>query len=168
MLSIELVASILAAVLGAAVPALKTLIEGFLEKSVGEKFLSGHPAGLAVLKAFGLKTAARGDPAALFKELSAASERMDAAVKQIQDFTRAREQAVSKLESELGLLTQQEQDLKQRIAGLQNVPLPAAEYFAQMVEKREKKSAFRDYILFLLGVVVSAAVAVFLRKMGWA
>jgi hypothetical protein len=93
---------------------------------------------------------------------------MDAIVKQIQEYTKAREQAVAKLELGLGLLTQQEQELKQRIAGLQNVPLPAAEYFAQLVEKREKKSAVRDYVLFLLGVLVSAGVAILLRRLGWA
>jgi len=168
MFSIELIASLFAAVLGAAVPAVKKILEELLKKNIGQDFFLKHPAGSAILKAFGLQSGGRADPVSLFKELSTASERMDTVVKQIQEYTQVREQAVSKLESQLGLLTQQEYDLKQRIAGLQNVPLPAAEYFAQLVEKREKKSALRDYILFLLGVLVSAGVAILLRKLGWA
>jgi len=100
--------------------------------------------------------------------LSSASEKMDSIVRQVQEYTKGREQAVSKLESELGLLSQQEEELKQRIEGLRNVPLPAAEYFAQLVRKGERRSAFRDYILFLLGVIVTAGVGVLLRKLGWA
>lgn len=82
--------------------------------------------------------------------------------------TRVREEATAKLEAELGLLNQQERDLKDRIAQLKEVPLPAADYFAQLIDKREKRSALRDYLLFLLGVIVSAGVAVLLRRLGWA
>lgn len=42
---------------------------------------------------------------------------------------------VSKLEKQLEHLLQQEQDLKRGVEGLQNVPSPAAEYFAQLADK---------------------------------
>jgi hypothetical protein len=93
---------------------------------------------------------------------------MDVIVKQIQNYTEGREQAVAKLESQLGILSNQEQELKQRIQSLQNLPLPAAEYFAQLVSRSERRSALRDYILFLLGVLVTAGLGVLFRKLGWA
>ena len=50
--------------------------------------------------------------------------------------------------------------LRKNIADLKQVPLPAAEYFALMISKGEKSSAFRDYMLFFAGVVVSVIVAI--------
>jgi cell division protein FtsB len=93
---------------------------------------------------------------------------MDSIVRQVQEYTRGRELVVAKLESQLGLLSQQEQELKQRIESLRNVPLPAAELFAQMISRDEKRSARRDYFLFLLGVLVSAGVGIILKRLGWA
>jgi len=75
---------------------------------------------------------------------------------------------VTKLEAQLSQLTQEEGELRKRIEGLQQVPLPAAEYFATLVNKGEKSSALRDYILFTAGVVVSAIVAVVLKHFGLA
>jgi hypothetical protein len=81
-------------------------------------------------------------------------------------YTEERQSTVLKLESDLHSLSQREQELKERIEGLQQVPLPAAEYFAKLVEKTERKSATRDYILFLLGVVASAVVVIILKAVG--
>jgi hypothetical protein len=142
------------------------LVRRLIESSVGDKFFRETPAGRQIVKALGLERSLTG-PEALFKELSAASQKMDVIVRQIQEYTQGREQAVAKLESQLGVLSLQEQEAKQRIQGLQNVPLAAAEYFAQLVDKREKRSALRDYVLFLIGVVVTSGVEVLLRKMGW-
>ena len=69
---------------------------------------------------------------------------------------------------QLGDLTQQEGQLRKTIQELQQVPLPAAEYFASLVNKGEKSSALRDYVLFTAGVVVSAVVTVVLKHFGLA
>ena len=73
------------------------------------------------------------------EELSTASREMDEIVNRIREYTRGRELAVAELESQLGALTQQEQELRRRVEGLQKVPLPAAEYFAQLVSREEKR-----------------------------
>lgn len=166
-MDITVIAAILSALIGTLFPAGRELIQVLIKRGFGAKFFREDRLGQSLIKAFGMEDIAQG-PESLFKALSAASQKMDVIVKQIQEYTQGREQAVAKLESQLGLLSEQEQELKQRIHGLQNVPLPAAEYFAQLVSKGEKRSAFRDYILFLLGVLVSAGVGVLLRKMGWA
>jgi L-lysine 2,3-aminomutase len=93
---------------------------------------------------------------------------MDGIVARIQEYTKVREQSVTKLEEQLGLLTQQEEELRQRIEKLKDVPLPAAEYFASLVNKGEKSSALRDYVLFAAGVVVTAGVTILLKHFGLA
>jgi hypothetical protein len=166
-MDISILGAVLASAIGALLPAGRELIPLLIKKGIGKKFFNEHPVGKGIAEAFGIKQAPEG-PDQLFKALSSASEKMDGVVRQIQDYTQGREQAVAKLESQLGLMSQQEQELKQRIQGLQNVPLPAAAYFAELVSKSEKRSALRDYILFLLGVLVTAAVGIWLRKIGWA
>jgi hypothetical protein len=166
-MEMSLLGAVLAAAIGTLLPVGRELIALLIKRGIGERFFRENLIGQQLAKAAGLEQAVQG-PESLFKALSAASEKIDAIVKQIQEYTEGREQAVAKLESQLGLLSQQEQELKQRIQGLQNVPLPAAEYFAQLVNKGERRSALRDYVLFLLGVLVSAGVGVLLRKLGWA
>jgi hypothetical protein len=165
--ALGLLVAAVSAVIGAIVPALNALVENLINKGIGEKFFAKDPFGQFIARLFGLERYTQG-PESLFRELSAASEQMDVIVRQIQEYTKGREQAVAELESQLGLLSEQEQELKQRIQGLQSVPLPAAEYFAQLVHKGEKRNALRDYILFLLGVLVSTGVTVLIRKLGWA
>ncbi|HZW94646.1 MAG TPA: hypothetical protein VFF64_16975 [Candidatus Eremiobacteraceae bacterium] len=158
------------ALVSAAIGILLSLMNVALSQSIksgtGEKFFRETRAGRQIARALGIELSLTG-PEALFKELSVASQKMDEVVKQIQEYTQGRELAVAKLESQLGVLSQQEQEMKERIQGLQNVPLVAAEYFAQLVNKGEKRSALRDYVLFLMGVVVTSGVEVVLRKMGW-
>lgn len=163
----ELIAVLVSALVGVIGPGLRALIADLLKKGIGDRFFHENYAGKLIVQAFGLKPAIQG-PEALFKELALASTKMDEIVRSVQEYTKGREQAVSELQSRLGSLSQQEQELKERIHSLQDVPLPAAEYFASLVERREKRSAVRDYILFLVGVVVSAIVAVLLRKFGLA
>jgi hypothetical protein len=104
----------------------------------------------------------------LFAELSEASKKMDGVVSRIQEFTKMRESAVLKLETQLSTLSAQEGELRKTIQQLQQVPLPAAEYFARLVNKGEKSSALRDYVLFFAGVVVSTIVAIVLKHFGMA
>jgi hypothetical protein len=103
------------------------------------------------------------EPAGLFKELTEASRQMDIVVSKIQKYTAQRESAVQSLESQLSQLTAQEGELREKIRNLQAVPLPAAEYFAKLIDKGEQSSAKRDYALFTAGVIVSVIVAIILK-----
>jgi uncharacterized protein (DUF3084 family) len=73
---------------------------------------------------------------------------------------RDREAAVSTLENQLKDLETKEKTLQQRIEHLQAVPLPVAEYFAQLTGAGERRSAMRDYMLFGAGVLVSTAISI--------
>jgi hypothetical protein len=166
MIPVSIITAAISLALGGMVPLLHGLIERLLEMGVGKDFFAST-IGQGFLNAIGLHKV-RDSPKVLFSELSETSAKMDDIVKRIQDYTQGREQAVSKLESQLGLLSQQERDMREKIQGLKDVPLPAAEYFASLVAKGEKRSAFRDYALFFMGVVVSTVVTIILRKLGLA
>lgn len=159
----DLVAALLSASIGFLFFPTKELVKVLIKTEVGLTFFRQNTIGREMAKLLGLEETIQ-TPESLFRSLSATSEKMDVIVRQIQEYTRGREQAVFELESQLGALSQQEQELNQRISGLQNVPLPAAEYFAQIISKGEKRGALRDYLLFLLGVLVSAVIGILLRK----
>ena len=103
----------------------------------------------------------------LTESLTKASSEVDEVLSELARIARHREQAVKKLEMELGKLEGREKQLQKRIQELENVPLPVAEHFAKLMAAGEKRSALRDYILFGAGVVVSTVVAIILRSLGW-
>jgi hypothetical protein len=166
MFSLTLLAGVVSALLGALFPLLREAIGALRRKSKGEKFFSS-PIGKGLLQTLDLDKEPDG-PELLFTELSETSKKMDSIVSRIQEYTKVREVAVTKLEEQLGELTQQEGQLRKTIEELQHVPLPAAEYFASLVNKGEKSRALRDYVLFTAGVVVSAVVTVVLKHFGLA
>ncbi len=164
--SLAILSAILAAAVGVLPALLKDTISSFLRRSRGKKFFASA-VGQGLLLALDLKQEPD-SPERLFSELAAASKQMDAAVARIQGFTKLREEAVAKLEDQLSTLTTQEGELRKTIEQLRQVPLPAAEYFAHLVNKGEKSSALRDYILFFAGVVVSTIIAIILKHYGLA
>ena len=109
MLSIEFLAVLLSSVAGAIFPLLKELVKDLRRKSKGSRFFES-PFGKALLKALDLDKP-KDTPDTLFKELGDTSRKMDAIVARIQEYTSGREQSVTKLEAQLGLLTQQEEEL---------------------------------------------------------
>ena len=102
----------------------------------------------------------------MFTELTETSQKLDRIFTRIQEYTEIRESAVAELEKKLESLSAQEGRLRQTIEQLQNVPLPAAEKFAELIKKEGKGSALRDYALFVAGVVVSAVVSIVLKHYG--
>jgi chromosome segregation ATPase len=99
----------------------------------------------------------------LSADLARASAEVDKTLQEMTAVSRAREGALSDLESKMGELSKREKELQTRVETLQNVPLPAINYFLEATEKRERRSALRDYILFGLGVIVSTVVTIVLK-----
>ncbi|HSX62622.1 MAG TPA: hypothetical protein VLF18_20760 [Tahibacter sp.] len=104
--------------------------------------------------------------AELTVSLTDASEQVDTVLAELSQVAQEKEQAVLKLATRLSKLEGREVELKERVATLQNVPLPVAEHFAKIVGSGEKRSAKRDYMLFGAGVVVSTSVAIVLKLVG--
>jgi len=161
-----LLAAALSGLLGTLFPLLREGIGALLKKPMGERFF-GSRFGKIVLAAFDLEKTPD-DATQLVAELTEASRRMDAAFSKIREYAELRESGVKRLETQLGRLTLQESELRTTIEGLRQVPLPAAQYFASQVSREHRRSALRDYALFIAGVVVSAVVTVILKHFGLA
>jgi len=104
----------------------------------------------------------------LSENLTKSSREVDSVIGELQQVAAAREQAVRKLEDDLKALTERESQLKTKIEHLEKVPLPVAEYFAELSKPSEKKSARRDYILFGGGIIFSVITAIVLKQLGLA
>jgi uncharacterized phage infection (PIP) family protein YhgE len=97
---------------------------------------------------------------ALTDSLTKASREVDTVLGELAQVARNREAAVQQLEAGLKSMEEREKQLQERIAFLKDVPIPVAEHFAKLTEPGEKRSAWRDYILFGSGVVVSTVIAI--------
>jgi prefoldin subunit 5 len=101
--------------------------------------------------------------ARLTASLTEASKEVDGLLAELVQVARQRESAARELEKRLTELEGREAQLQRRIADLQNTPVPVAEHFAALIQPGEKRSAWRDYSLFVAGVVVSTIVGVILQ-----
>ena len=80
-----------------------------------------------------------------------------------QTLARSRESAVQELEAGVQALESREKELQNTIDALGQTPLPVAEHFVQLLERGEKRSRRRDYILFGAGVGVTTGVAIIIH-----
>lgn len=104
--------------------------------------------------------------AQLTRSLTKASNEVDRILKEMAETSQQRETALATMEKQLETLSEREKQLQQKIETLEKVPLPAVDYFAGIVEKSEKRSAWRDYALFGLGAIASTIIAIILRFIG--
>ena len=56
-----------------------------------------------------------------------------------------------------------EKQLKDRIAALENVPVPVAEHFAELMASGQRRTAKRDYVLFGAGVLVTTLITIIIQ-----
>ena len=97
----------------------------------------------------------------LTTNLTKASTEVDSILQEMAEIIRERQTAVSALD-------QQQAELQEKIDSLKNVPIEAAEFFTQYLQKQEQKSSRRDYVIFALGVgattIISIIIAVVLHQ----
>jgi hypothetical protein len=160
----QLMVSVIAALFGALLPLLQESTKGAARRW---PVAFESPFGRLLLKVSGVRPKEENDAASLLSELSKASTDMDRIVGEIGRLTKERQARMVQLENDLSLLSEREQELKTRIEGLEKTPTPVADYFAKLVERTEKRSAARDYALFLGGVVLTSVIAILLKKLGW-
>jgi ElaB/YqjD/DUF883 family membrane-anchored ribosome-binding protein len=99
----------------------------------------------------------------LTSNLTKASSEVDNVLQEMAQVATDREKAVKELENGLIDLEKREKELEEKISLLQNLPIPVAEHFAKLVEPGEKRSARRDYVLFMAGVIVTTIIAIVLQ-----
>lgn len=99
----------------------------------------------------------------LTQSLTNASAEVDSILAELSRVAKEKQSSVKQLEQGLSNLEKQEDELKDRIAALENVPIPVAEHFAKLIESGEHRSAKRDYVLFGAGVLVTTLIAIIIR-----
>lgn len=102
----------------------------------------------------------------LTESLAHSTKQVDAILAELAHVAKEREATVQALEANLSNLEGREKDMQERISALQQVPLPAVDHFAKLLETGEKRSAWRDYKLFGAGVIVSTLIAIGLKFTG--
>jgi hypothetical protein len=102
----------------------------------------------------------------LTQNLTSASKQVDSVLEELAQVAKDREAAAARLEAELKTLEQREIQLQEKVQHLEKLPLPVAEYFAEISRKEQKRSAWRDYVLFGAGVILSTAIAIGLKVAG--
>jgi DNA anti-recombination protein RmuC len=98
--------------------------------------------------------------------LSKASRQVDRTLQEMVEATRQREATLRAMEQREQELSEREKSLQEKIEVLEQVSLPAAEYFAKMTNEMERRSARRDYAIFGLGVIVTTVISIILRLFG--
>ena len=99
----------------------------------------------------------------LTSNLEKSSKEVDSLVGELSKIAEEREENVRKIETDLANLQSREKELKEKIENLEKVPLPVAEYFAELTSHGEKRSARRDYLLFGAGAIVSTVITIILK-----
>jgi len=99
----------------------------------------------------------------LLADLARSSSEVDQVFQEMTEVSRQREETLASLETQLDELSKREKELQSRVDSLQNISLPAVQYFVETVQQGEQRSAKRDYLLFFSGVVVSTIIALALK-----
>lgn len=88
---------------------------------------------------------------------------VEKATNEFNQLMKEKKRGVDFLEKRLEILSGEEQQLKEKVETLQRVPIEAIPYFEEMMSKGEKRSAYRDYILFISGIAVSIIITLILK-----
>ncbi len=164
-MGIEIIAGLIASLLGAFYPLMKKIVEKYLlplseeeKKSHINKFL---------LRIFDIELSENNSYkekiAKTLATLKNAFQEVDDATVEFAKLIKEKETGIELIEKRLKEMSDQEAALKKKIETLQGVPIGAVPYFEEIMDKREKRSASRDYILFVSGILVSVVVTLVLK-----
>ena len=98
----------------------------------------------------------------LSADLARASSEVEHVLEEVAIVSRSRTEAFANLELHVKELARYEQDLQSRVETLKNISIPPAEYYLEAHE-RPKTNPQREYLLFGLGAIVSAAITLLLK-----
>ncbi|WP_298495437.1 hypothetical protein [uncultured Algibacter sp.] len=96
--------------------------------------------------------------------LKNATEEIDGVIEEISKISREKQQTIENLESTLTELETQESDLKEKISAMEKVPVESLKHFEEILNKGNKRSAIRDYVIFIFGIILTTIIAILLNK----
>ncbi len=102
----------------------------------------------------------------LSDSLKKSSMEIDDALKQFEAAIRQRTTRISQLEKSLQVLSTMEKQAKDRIEKLKGVSIESIKHLEAYLQQGERRSAWRDYILFGSGVVVTTIITALFNFFG--
>lgn len=99
----------------------------------------------------------------LLSKLTNISDEFNSVFQELTLAINQREVAIKGLDLQLKNLSSEESELNERVDALKNISLPAIKYLLQESQKSEKRSASRDYLLLILGAVLSTIISIALK-----
>jgi len=99
----------------------------------------------------------------LLSKLANISDEFNSVFQELTLAINQREVAIKGLDLQLKNLSSEESELNERVDALKNISLPAIKYLLQESQKSEKRSASRDYLLLILGAVLSTIISIPLK-----
>lgn len=145
-------------ILGTVIAALASLLgAGFASTELVRKILYRFLGKPEPKKAYGERLAE------LTRSLTNASAEVDSILSELSRIAKEKQSSVKQLEQGLSDLGKREKELKDRIAALENVPIPVAEHFANLMASGQRRSAKRDYVLFGAGVLVTTLITIIIQ-----
>lgn len=163
-MGIEIISALLASFLGALFPLLKKIIENYLKKlNDSEKH---NPFNKFLSKFFEIDINEKSYKQRFSETiltLDKAFSEVEKATNEFNQLMKEKERGIDFLEKRLEILSGEEQQLKEKVETLQRVPIEAIPYFEEMMSRGEKRSAYRDYILFVSGIAVSIIITLILK-----
>jgi len=164
-MGIEIIAAFIATLLGGLLPLTKTLAKEYLEYST-KKGKKGKTQEV-ISKIFDLEiTESKTYKQRLNDTLSVLKKAFNEVGKATVEFSnlmKEKEKGIDLLEKRLSDLSIEESELKSKVETLQKVPLEAMSHFEEILNKGDKRSALRDYGLFISGIIVSVIVTLILK-----
>ncbi len=95
----------------------------------------------------------------LTDSLIESSKEIDGIFIEINEVSIERGEKIKILNQQLDELSIKEYELKDKIEKLENVPLKAIDHLSKILDRGDKRSAWRDYALFTAGVILSTIIS---------
>ena len=102
----------------------------------------------------------------LTENLKNATHEVDEVINEIEMSSQSRAKRIHELEKQLKELSFREKQARKRLDRLNNTSIESVRYFEEMLAKENKRSAWRDIILFILGVVITTIISILLSIFG--
>ncbi|CAM4400289.1 hypothetical protein [Flavobacterium terrigena] len=164
-MGIEIIAGLIATLLGGILPILRTIAKEFLESSIKKGQIGKTQEFIA--KLFDIEINEQKSYKQRLEDtlsvLKNAFVEVDKATVEFSELMKEKEKNIDAIEKRLAELSNEEINLKTKVETLQKVPLEALTHFEAILNKGDKRSALRDYLLFISGIIASVIVTLILK-----
>jgi hypothetical protein len=95
--------------------------------------------------------------------LENASKDVNQAIIEVMIYAKEREDIINKYSSKLQEYKQMEDELKNRISVLENIPIETIQYFEKVIKISDRKSAKRDIINLIAGALIGVVTSLLIK-----